>query len=163
MPPKVVEPAPPAPTVTVYEPTDNVVVLVNMPPAPPPPPPRVPDVAALEPPPPPAITKYSTGTEVACNVPLLQPVDKYTFIKLVSVSKMVCPTKGEPGLVLEVHTVTTGTVEASLAEVIVLSAILAAVTALDASSVVPIEPAAATVPVISQIVPDHVQVRAPTV
>jgi hypothetical protein len=100
---------------------------------------------------------------VACNVPLLHPFDKYTFIKFVSVSKTVCPTKGEPGLVLEVHTVTTGTVEASLAEVIVLSAILAAVTALDANSVVPIEPAAATVPVISQIVPDHVQVRAPTV
>jgi hypothetical protein len=63
----------------------------------------------------------------------------------------------------EVQIVTPLKVDASLAEVIVLSAILAAVTALDANSVVPIEPAAATVPVISQIVPDHVQVRAPTV
>jgi hypothetical protein len=42
------------------------------------------------------------------------------------------------------------------------AAIFAVVIALSAISVVPIEPAAATVPVISQIVPDHDQVRAPT-
>jgi hypothetical protein len=105
-------------------------------------------------------------------VPKLQPVDKYTFIKLVSVSKMVCPVKGDAGFVEEVQIVTPLKVDASFACVTALAAmsasatapaaIFAVVIALSANSVVPIEPAAATVPVISQIVPDHVQVRAPT-
>jgi hypothetical protein len=94
---------------------------------------------------------------------------------------MVCPVKGDAGFVLEVQTVMPDTEVASLAwvidpsagvsemslpslaAVIAPAAIFAVVIALSANSVVPIEPAAATVPVISQIVPDHVQVRAPTV
>jgi hypothetical protein len=80
---------------------------------------------------------------------------------------------GEAGRVEDVHIVIPDKVEASLAWVTALlaisasatapAAIFAVVIALSANSVVPIEPAAATVPVISQIVPDHVQVRAPTV
>jgi hypothetical protein len=50
-----VDPAPPAPTVTVYvEPTDIANVLALKPPAPPPPPVEAP------PPPPPPTTRYST-------------------------------------------------------------------------------------------------------
>jgi hypothetical protein len=52
---------------------------------------------------------------VKCNVPKLQPVDKYTFILFVSVSKMVCPVKGDAGFVDEVQIVIPLNVESSFA------------------------------------------------
>jgi hypothetical protein len=125
-------PPPPPPTTTEYEVPDVPVdVPVSMPPAPPPPP-----GLSLElcppPPPPPATIKYSRARVDICAVPLLHPLDKYTFIKFVSVSKTVCPANGDAGFVLEVQIVTPLSVESSFACVTAFEAIFPVVTAFDA-------------------------------
>jgi hypothetical protein len=118
------------------------------------------------------MTKYSTANAAECRVPDDQPDDVYTRITLVSVSKIICPVKGELGRVDEVHTVTTPTCESSLSVVIEELAILFELTApvaiLSAVTAPVWISAAETLPTpmgvlcIDQIVPSHVQVRVPT-
>jgi hypothetical protein len=119
------------------------------------------------------MTKYSTANGAECRVPDDQPDDVYTRITLVSVSKIICPVKGELGRVDEVHTVTTPTCESSLSVVIEELAILfeltapvAILSAVTAPLCISSDEMLATPRVaacIDQIEPSHVHVRVPKV